>query len=404
MAHKTLINGTQYGIKGGKTLISGTSYSVKNGKTLIGGTEYDISFSLPPAVVNLGEDVINDIIYANGYWVVVRSSGIAYTDSLNGEWTTKTLPITTNCIAYADGYWVIGGRGISTSSERECASIVYATSLSGIWTEVELWTSNYSGAQRNTVKCITHADGYWAAGGVKYDRDYYACIAYATSPNSDWTQKTVWADYDYSSNLTCITYADGYWTVGGQCYDGGYIGCVAYTTSLSGTWTTKNIYGPSDIFCIAYNNGYWVVGGTRSIGGDTHYATIAYTTSLSGTWTTGKYVWLGGEYSSYVQDIACANGCWVVCGRYWNDSERKGYARIAYATSPDGAWTTKDLWTREGGSTNIIYNQSSNYLHNIIYANGYWVAGGQYYDGNTSNTKIYRIAYASTPDTLGDTE
>ena len=69
MAHKTLINGTQYGIKGGKTLISGTSYSVKNGKTLMGGTEYDISFSLPPAVVNLGEDVINDIIYANGYWV-----------------------------------------------------------------------------------------------------------------------------------------------------------------------------------------------------------------------------------------------------------------------------------------------------------------------------------------------
>ena len=406
MAHKTLIGGTQYGIKGGTTLVSGTSYSVKNGKTLIGGTAYDISFSLPPALVDLGEDVINDIIYANGYWVVVRSSSIAYTDSLNGEWTTKTLPVTTNCIAYANGYWVVGGQGTSASSERECAAIAYTTSLDGTWTEIDLWTKNSSGAQRNTVKCITYANGYWVIGGVCYNNssEYSARIAYATSLDGTWTEKDVWKDYDYSSDLTCITYANGYWAVGGQCYDGGYIGCVAYTTSLSETWTTKNIYGPSDIFCIAYDNGYWVVGGTRSIGGDTYYATIAYTTSLSGTWTTGQYVWLGGEYSSYVRDIACANGYWVVCGRYWNDSERKGYARIAYATSPDGTWTIKDLWTREGGSTNITYNQSSNYLHNITYANGYWVTGGQYYDGNTSNTKIYRIAYASTPDTLGDTE
>ena len=53
MAHKTLIGGTQYGIKGGTTLVSGTSYSVKKGKTLIGGTEYDISFLLPPAALDV---------------------------------------------------------------------------------------------------------------------------------------------------------------------------------------------------------------------------------------------------------------------------------------------------------------------------------------------------------------
>lgn len=44
MAHKTLIGGTAYEIKGGKTLVGGTAYEIKGGKTLVGGTAYDISF------------------------------------------------------------------------------------------------------------------------------------------------------------------------------------------------------------------------------------------------------------------------------------------------------------------------------------------------------------------------
>ena len=45
MAHKTLIDGTAYEIKGGRDLIGGTSYSKKNGKVLIDGTAYDIPLS-----------------------------------------------------------------------------------------------------------------------------------------------------------------------------------------------------------------------------------------------------------------------------------------------------------------------------------------------------------------------
>lgn len=43
-AHKTLINGTAYTVKGGKCLVNGTVYSIKKGRTLIGGTGYDINF------------------------------------------------------------------------------------------------------------------------------------------------------------------------------------------------------------------------------------------------------------------------------------------------------------------------------------------------------------------------
>lgn len=46
-AHKTLVNGTAYTVKGGKCLVNGTVYSIKKGRTLIGGTGYDVTFEEP---------------------------------------------------------------------------------------------------------------------------------------------------------------------------------------------------------------------------------------------------------------------------------------------------------------------------------------------------------------------
>ena len=45
MAHKTLISGTSYEVKGGKCLVNGTAYDIKKGRTLINGTGEDIVFS-----------------------------------------------------------------------------------------------------------------------------------------------------------------------------------------------------------------------------------------------------------------------------------------------------------------------------------------------------------------------
>lgn len=43
-AHKTLVNGTAYTVKGGKCMVGGTVYNILKGRTLIGGTGYDITF------------------------------------------------------------------------------------------------------------------------------------------------------------------------------------------------------------------------------------------------------------------------------------------------------------------------------------------------------------------------
>ena len=54
MAHKTRVNGTNYGISGGKCLVNGTSYNIKKGRTLINGTGYDITFA-PPLMLVKGD-------------------------------------------------------------------------------------------------------------------------------------------------------------------------------------------------------------------------------------------------------------------------------------------------------------------------------------------------------------
>ena len=45
MAHKTLISGTAYAVKGGRELIAGTGYDKKQGKALVDGTARAITFA-----------------------------------------------------------------------------------------------------------------------------------------------------------------------------------------------------------------------------------------------------------------------------------------------------------------------------------------------------------------------
>lgn len=54
MAHKALIGGTEYAIKGGRTLVNGTGYSVKVGTALVSGTGYKIKFAPIASVVITG--------------------------------------------------------------------------------------------------------------------------------------------------------------------------------------------------------------------------------------------------------------------------------------------------------------------------------------------------------------
>lgn len=92
MAHKTLINGTAYTVKGGRDLIAGTGYAKKQGKTLIDGTEHAISFGIPLNTITPGA-----ILYLNesGRPVPFYIAKHDYESALNGA--GRTLVVRKDC-------------------------------------------------------------------------------------------------------------------------------------------------------------------------------------------------------------------------------------------------------------------------------------------------------------------
>ena len=92
MAHKTLINGTAYTVKGGRDLIAGTGYAKKQGKTLIDGTEHAISFGIPLNTITPGA-----ILYLNesGNPVPFYIAKHDYESGLNGA--GRTLVVRRDC-------------------------------------------------------------------------------------------------------------------------------------------------------------------------------------------------------------------------------------------------------------------------------------------------------------------
>lgn len=92
MAHKTLINGTAYTVKGGRDMIAGTGYAKKQGKTLIDGTEHAISFGIPLNTITPGS-----ILYLNesGNPVPFYVCKHDYESGLNGA--GRTLVVRKDC-------------------------------------------------------------------------------------------------------------------------------------------------------------------------------------------------------------------------------------------------------------------------------------------------------------------
>lgn len=94
MAHKTLISGTAYDVKGGRELIGGTGYDCKAGKSLIGGTAFTVPFSkgVPLSTITPGA-----ILYLNesGSPVPFYIAKHDYESGLNGA--GRTLVVRKDC-------------------------------------------------------------------------------------------------------------------------------------------------------------------------------------------------------------------------------------------------------------------------------------------------------------------
>ena len=295
-----------------------------------------------------------------------------------------------NDMAYGEGYYVAVGqeKPYNGGEDAEILKISVTTSLDGSWSGKASLYSDYPNAAATSV---AYGNGMFVAGGYWRDGDdpwtSYALIYYADDPSGSWTRKNLWSGTDNEDRIAGVVYGNGTWVVAGESRNGAnYSARIAYTTDPAGSWTIKDVYtGTSKsrfkIKSIAYADGCWVVGG-QYYDGSQYYARVMYATSLTGTWSTVD-LWSSGTQYCGVTDITYADGTWAVVGHYQVDSNNRG-AKIAYSESLDGEWTT------------VVPNATAKFSVSkpisIAYSCGLWAIGGQ------NDSSLYGVvAFAPTP-------
>ena len=144
MAHKTLISGTAYEVKGGKCLVNGTSYDIKKGRTLINGTGEDIVFSSVSPILDENEWTtireVSDAGQGSNYWSIGDRKAV----TLNG--TVGKLSLS-NVTTYA---FIIGfNHNASVEGANRIHFQLAKTALSG-GKDVALCDSSYNSSVSTT--------------------------------------------------------------------------------------------------------------------------------------------------------------------------------------------------------------------------------------------------------------
>lgn len=90
-AHKTLVNGTAYTVKGGKCMVNGTVYNILKGRTLIDGTGWDITFperGTKLSTLDIGHSVFANVGGVRKEFLVVHQGkpSSLYDASCDGTW------------------------------------------------------------------------------------------------------------------------------------------------------------------------------------------------------------------------------------------------------------------------------------------------------------------------------
>ena len=162
MAHKTLISGTAYEVKGGKCLVNGTSYDIKKGRTLINGTGEDIVFSSASPILDENDWTtireVSDAGQGSNYWSIGDRKAV----TLNG--TVGALSIS----AFTTYAFIIGfNHNAALEGDNRIHFQLAKTALSG-GKDVALCDSSY-GIARDGFRMNTSNSnsGGWASSNMR---------------------------------------------------------------------------------------------------------------------------------------------------------------------------------------------------------------------------------------------
>lgn len=170
-AHKTLINGTVYEVKGGKCLVNGTSYDIKKGRTLISGTGYDVA--LPTPMPKKGDLIQMNLDGTSRQYRVLRMDGsIAEVLTMwNLSTSIKFNSTNTYSGSILDTY--LNTTWYNTLSSDAKAAIVPKNITQDSWHRGTTGSPQYSGTYGNTAPgstsyTISKGSDNYAAIGSRY--------------------------------------------------------------------------------------------------------------------------------------------------------------------------------------------------------------------------------------------
>ena len=167
-------------------------------------------------------------------------------------------------------------------------------------------------------------------------------VLITSSDGITWTQRTS----SFGTNeITSVAYGNGLWVAAGR------MGQSA--SSPDGiTWTQRaRVTSYGYLFAMVFANGKWVVAGDCYEG---QSPCVFYSTDLSSAWKSSS---TGLSANKYIVDVAYGGGRFVV-----------GRDNGMTNTSGDGVTWINQTSVPDSGA-----------LHRVFYANGLWLAGGDYY-------------------------
>lgn len=294
-----------------------------------------------------------DVCYGNGKWVVVGTNNhiaISNGSSPSSGWTMVNSPFVAgtviNHVVYANGYWVI----------LDLYNLYIGTSVDGI-----NWTLNTN----------THVSSHYGSD-LAYGNGVFKILAQAkagqdprvytaTIPTGAWTHVSVPAHLG-AQTIQGISYGGGYWimstwgyrTVGGYSHQS----CGILYSATGTSWSYCTVPELSPYGAVTnYGNSQWIGTGSRS---------YKYTTGGVTSWQSRTIIDSeGGTKSIYGYTIEYGNGTCVICGYgsgvptglVYNTGALPSYFSLAIGTSGGfaGAHYNGDYWVAVGGN-GIFYS------------------------------------------------
>lgn len=346
---------------------------------------------------------------------------------------------TVSCVNYANGYWVVGGTYYDGTNVY--ARIAYTNDLNGSWTFKDLWSTERSGINGYaSVNFIDYVNGYWIAAG-EYEKivqsggitsyPNFAQIAYGSDLSEEWTLKVLWN----SGNIVGGKYNGSTLALFGY-YETDQMWQVVYASSPEQEWTIRSIVGEAgtqiQVYDLTYGNNNWFF--SLRVSSTSSYTAYVYIFDENFNTHFSRMLESGSEGSEPYCIFYDNNSNILAVGSFYSD-EGNYDNKIYYSNNDDYTnWNEKTITNSPGTILNMTYdgnnwiivggnrglgnnsgfigfssqidgdwainNISLNFrtVNDIIYANGIYLAGGS---NIVDSTNSVLVTYSNQINNLG---